>query len=618
MIKTIILLSLSLLLHTNLFAQVIRNTSPIKNNTDIKTAPIKTNIRHIPSASTSVVLNSTLHFANLTYSDPDCKGPQCYLWEYTTSMWKEYSNDPKSRNWQEQVMWARIPKGTVYGKYEISLSPFTNTDKDSVIQSGLIDTQGKDSVLFVINYTDAINKASLKPRLGKATQTLPKIGKSEVVITSNDLKLHKFFEKNFTNIVYFIRISALNAAKNPLQNNSNYITLTKRWFEKFSTPVKKSTIEDDYTITSIKYVPVQTPESNYMGCSIVTGYNESFFANNPYGKDFAEGFRNKFPIGTTICPDYSKDDGAWYEKAFNGVAGFAKLVINGAANFYNNTKNYVKGKFVDLYCSEDIKTKLITSTFGGEANKVEDGICEFAAGYAFDGAMIVAGIPPSLPNTDELTKMAEGQVVDLTCDKIEEQSGVPVPDAIRDEIKKQFNKQVQEASEKGVVDAGFLRVKPHPKGFFQTAYLQIEITRTGNSFKNKAIAGFTIGNSCVRNNMPCQNCHPGGIVSKVASYDLFEQANAEVPFLENIGDKTTIFVVLKPQESWIQWDHLSKNIIEISRGYPINDWFTPVEPTYEGAANSPGFQILSTQSDIKFDFRGFKIANGVSTQFHHL
>lgn len=604
MIKTITLLTLSLLLHFNLFAQVIRNTNPVKKNTDIKTAPIKTNIRHIPSASTAVVLNSTLHFANQTYSDPDCRGPQCYYWEYATSMWKEYSNDPKSRNWQEQVMWARIPNRTVYGKYEISLSPFTNTDKDSVIQSGLIETKGKDSVLFVINYTDAINKASLKPRPGKATQTLPKIGKSEVVITSNDLKLHKFLEKNFTNKVYFIRISALDAAKNPLQNNSNYITLTKRWFEKFSTPVKKPKIEDDYTITSIKYVPVQTPDPNFSNCSIVTGYNESFFANNPYGKDFAESFRNKFPIGTTICPEHKKDDGAWYEKAFNGVTGFAKLVINGAADFYNDTKNYVKNKVSSTICSAS------PSNLKSE--------CEAAAGFAFDQAMLAVGIPPSLPNTDDLTKIAEGQIVDLACDKIEEESGAPVPDVLREQMKKEFNSQVQSSIDKGMIDAGFLRVKPHPKGFFQTAYLQIEITRTGNSFKKKAIAGFTIGNSCVRNNMPCQNCRLGGSVSKVASYDLFEQGIAEVPFLENIGDKTTIFVVLKPQESWIQWDHLSKSIIEISRGYPINDWFTPVEPTYEGAANSPGFQILSTQSDIKFDFRGFKIANGVTTQFHHL
>lgn len=604
MIKIILPVLIGLLLHFNLYAQVIRNTSPVKKNTEIKTQPINPKIQHVPSASTAVVLNSTLHFANRTLTDPDCKGPKCYYWQYSTSMLKEYSNNPKSRNWEEQVMWARIPKGAAYGKYEISSSPFTNTANDAILQTGLIETHGKDSVLFVISYTDAVYKASLKPHPGKATQPVPKIGKKEVVITSNQLNLHNLFDKNLANNVFFIRITALDAVKNPLQNHSNSITLTKRWFEKFSTPVKKPEIDDDYSITSIKYIPVHTPDPNFYNCSIVTGYNESFFDNTPYGKNFAESFRKKFPIGSTICPDYSKDDGAWYEKAFNGVIGFAKMVINGAADFYNDTKNYVKNNIASTICSAS-PSNLKSA-------------CKGAAGFAFDQAMLAVGIPPSLPNTDDLTKMAEGQIVDLACDKIEEESGAPVPNVVREQVKKEFNSQVQSSIDQGMVDAGFLRVKPHPNGFFQTAYLQIEITRTGNSFKKKAIAGFSIDNICVRNNMPCQDCHPGGTVSKVASYNLFEQAYAEVPFLENIGDKTTIFVVLKPQESWIQWDRLSKNIIDISRGYPINDWFTPVEPTYEGAANSPGFQLLSTQSDIKFEFRGFKIANGVTTQFHHL
>jgi hypothetical protein len=364
---------------------------------------------------------------------------------------------------------------------------------------------------------------------------------------------------------------------------------------------KGPTIQDDYTITNIKYVPVHFPDVRFSMCNIVTGYNmnkiDSFFG----GKSMAKQFMQAYPIGTTICPKYEEDEGAWYEKAFNGITGFIEKVVNGASEFYSDTKNYIKNKIATSVCSiapSDVKSE-----------------CESVAGYAFDGAMAAAGIPPSLPNMDDLTRMAEGQIVDLACDKLEKETGVPVPDFVREEIREQFHNEVKAASDSRMVDCGFLKVKPHPEGFFRTAYLEIEVTRTGYQYKNKDIAGIGIENVCNRTDIYCESCTPTG--DKNLRFNLFERTFTEVPFLPHVGDKTTLIVVLKPQESWIQKDPATGKTQRVGKAYPINEWVTPVEPTYWGAANSPGFNLLCTNSIITFDFGGMKVAEGISRTFHH-
>jgi hypothetical protein len=211
--------------------------------------------------------------------------------------------------------------------------------------------------------------------------------------------------------------------------------------------------------------------------------------------------------------------------------------------------------------------------------------------------------------------MAEGQIVDLACDKLEKETGVPVPEFVKDEIKEQFHKEVKAASDNRMVDCGFLKVKPHPNGFFKTAYLEIEVTRTENNYKNKAIASIPIEDFCNRSDIYCESCYPAG--NKNLRFNLFERTYTEVPFLPKIGDKTTLIVVLKPQESWIHDNPKTGKIERVGKNYPINTWNTPVEPTYEGAAHSPGFNTLCNKSSITFDFGGFKLGEGVKTTFNH-
>ena len=263
------------------------------------------------------------------------------------------------------------------------------------------------------------------------------------------------------------------------------------------------------------------------------------------------------------------------------MTGFAISLVNGAAEFYNSSKNYVKGEIASSVCS--------VAPSGVQSE------CEFAAGAAFDGAMIAAGIPPSLPNTDDLIQMAEGQIVDLACDQIEQ--------------------ELKNSASKGTVNCGFLNVKPHPESQFRTAYLVIEVTKVSNRFPDTKNIVFSIENQSERKDIYCENCSPG-FSSNTLKFNQFEEAFVRVPNLENVGDKTKILVVLKPQESWVDRDPKTNKIRSIGKPLPYNEFVTPVSPTYEGATHSEGFYTLNTKSQLTFKISNLKIADGVNTVFN--
>jgi hypothetical protein len=577
------------------------NISSKINNIDIA------NIRSVDVLSS---VYSTLHFASYIPNDPDCKNPTCYYWDFISS--KQISKGANGINsWKERVMWRKIPQGAMYGRYEISLSPFAVNN--TIIKSGIVETKGLDSVYFEINYADeekpiGVVANKMPPITSKPKLTPPisrPIKENNTIQSNENPALIKINPSIYSTILnnngrrFYIRIVPLNANKNPLQKISNDITITEyEWKPK---PITKPepTLYDDYTITNIKYIPVNFPNPNYYSCAIVVSYNENMFASYP---SIAKSFKDAFPIGTTICPQPPKDK-AWYEKAFDGVTGFAAKTIDGASKFYSEAKEFAKSQTVGQICN----------TLSGEAKKK----CNGAADFAVDAALVACGVPPTLPNTDDLTKLAEGQVVDLACDRIESESGVPIPDAARNELKKQIHNKLESESNKGLTNAGFVNVKPHPLGFFQTAYLEIEVTRTSKTVNAKKITGLSISNQCDRPDKFCNNCNEFYGKDKIASYYLFDNTFTEIPFLEEVGEKTKLFVVLKPKESWVHWNKQVGQIDRISYSPPFGEWYTPLPPTYEGASISPGFQLLSNKSIIKFNFGSFKIANGVNTSFTH-
>lgn len=628
----------------------VRRTNPvnkpaINNNVVVKTDSTSRMQLRLPAKVLSdLLINnfSLLQYAYLLPTDPDCKGPKCTYWEFAKNKTHDIGKEPISKNWKEMVMWRKIPAGTVYGRWEISLLPFPPADDpgfSGITSQGIIETKGADSVYFQLNYVDALNMQSREAgkieiknpagaRLNKQTVGTVQNGRSATKTNATPFIFDKTVVAKFQindhgERKFYIRIIPLDANKNILQKISNDIIMQEHFYE-WKPPPPQEYLANDYAITSVKYVPVHYPENQFANCTVITSYNnppkpkEQYL--NPWGlndneifglskENFDACFQKAFPVGTVLCPQPPKEK-AWYEKAFDGVTGFLKKSIDGAANFYNSTKKYLKDKFKEFNCNANGTITVINPT-----TKLQEAagpeVCEALSGAAFDYGMAVVGLPPSLPNTDDLTKMAEGQIVNLACDKLEQETGLPVPDKAREAIRKQFHDNLEKETSKGIVSCGAFNVKPDPRGQFQTAYLVVEVTRVAKVCTKKGIVSFNVSDETARQ-LSTWNTKEKKMESRNIKSSMFESTSSAVPYLENIGDKTTVYIVLKPQESYTQIDKNTSVVTGVSKSPQLGEWYTPPTPTYEGYTHTTGFQVLSNGNSTTTFNLGLKKADGIN------
>ena len=567
---------------------------------------------------------SILRFADML-CDPDCKS--CCFWQYKSTVDLSTTKDPKSKNWQKSFAWKKIPPGTVYGRWEISIQPFQPNGTagiTGVIREGLVETKGVDSVFFKIDYIDGeniqsrqtgaimVNKVPIKIITTNPSNTRVQTNQPKTNNANNDLTVNvSNYSKLLFNIngdkKYYIRIVPLDINKNALQKISNEITLQEKFNE--WKPFKQNPgeyLSNDYTITSIKYVPIYYGNAEFSNCGVVTGYN-----GNP-NEEFVKTFMNAFPVGSTICPNKPKDK-PWYEKAFNSISGFIISTIDGAATAYNDTKAYLKKKFKELNCDASGAMVVLNPTV--ELQKMAPAeVCEFVSGAVFEYGMAAVGLPPSLPTTDQFKKLAAGQVVDLACDKLEEETGVPIPEEAREKLKKEFRDNIEAQSNKGIVSGGILRITPHPLGQFQPAYLEIEVTRTASNYKKKGIVSFNVSDQTTRTVTSWNKIEQKNLPVDLTG-NLFEATGTAVPYLENIGDKTTVYVVLKPQEMYTHTDYNTGMIKSISHSPQLGVFYTPPNPTYEGLTHTSGFMILGGGGSTTIFNIGLKKSDGLQLIF---
>ena len=607
------------------FIQLVFSQSPVINNPVPKNIPPGTKPKIKPvtnnqqlKISSNIVINafndyySLLNFVVQNFRDPDRKDPGNITWELTNWQSDTISDQPGSKNWSRNLIWRKIPAMAVYGKWEISLLPFPPNDDakfSGVIRSGLVETKGADSLFFTLNYTDVENNKLIIKRDAYSANNEKPILKNTTIpgnqqrqpneksifkdIKINSSLISNFLSNNDEPRKFYIRIIPLDERKMSLRKISNDIVIQEDRNKAWKQP--PLALYYDYVITDVKYVPVHFPDPNFQYCTIVTGYNDM------YAPSFFQQMKDAFPIGRTFCPE-PPEDKPWYEKVFNSVTGFIESTIDGAANFYNETKDYFKERFKDFACS----------AVQGTSETVSDA-CDVISGAAFDYGMVAVGIPPTLPNSDDLTKMAEGQIVDLACDKVESETGIPVPDYAREQLRNQAHEFLTQQASKGTINSGgYVNFKAHPLGQFQTAYLQVEVTRVSKKSPQKGIVDFSVSDYTSRTIKIYDDVKKKSEPLNVF-FNLFEKTTGYVPYLENIGDKTIVYIILKPQDSYAHYD-VYPNKIKGIRGYnSIQE--IPSGPTYEGKAYSSGFQILcGGGSTTKFHL-GLEKANAVNLVF---
>lgn len=252
--------------------------------------------------------------------------------------------------------------------------------------------------------------------------------------------------------------------------------------------------------------------------------------------------------GDRICPQTYQGVGeeSWYESFWN----FAKGGVDWVSEAYKNLKSAVVDGLAGIAC-------------GG------DEYCKMAISAGLDIGLAAMGMPPSLPNFDEL--MDGG--FDYLAGEIAAQAGCP--DAVcRERIKNELRQVLDEQKNsnpacKGEEEAHRMGVEPlclpdnvkahtDPQGTYRNAKVVLEVTRTQEDGSSLMGAPYKLYFSNIGYNSGpvgswIHNIEPYGESVEITEPlvgQVFEGSTIILPEMEK-GEKISIPIVLTPAEYWV-------------------------------------------------------------------
>ncbi|MCS6993376.1 MAG: hypothetical protein NZP74_06035, partial [Anaerolineales bacterium] len=251
-----------------------------------------------------------------------------------------------------------------------------------------------------------------------------------------------------------------------------------------------------FDVEIVNFKPIDFPDGTFRNCVVILENpfyeKKSNFVDGwlggPYMVDGQATVLQNIPVGTILCPQpYVYQAPPLIEQ----VGEFLKNTLNTISEVYAILKELVVKLVVKAipycYASEFV-----------EAYKEEiDSVCNAAAEAIVAAAMTYVGLPPSIPNYEQLKETAKGKLTDLAIQQLEEQTGLPCieicQDFIRDRVDEMWAAGEQLLSSKqtacvGTAEAhnqgfeplclpGNVKTQPDPRGILLPAQVQVKVTR---------------------------------------------------------------------------------------------------------------------------------------------
>ena len=411
------------------------------------------------------------------------------------------------------------------------------------------------------------------------------------------------------NITYYVRLIPMNNGQ-AAGTASNTVTMAydPNGQIKITFPVPPPLPQDVYyDVKILNFTGVHVPKQEFAYCVEIVENTNPFSAHKP---------------GDVLCPDKfaggSKNDllGA-IEDAFNFISGL-----------YNKLSDWVT-EIVEQLNPLCIQAKLASSAIKVGEKEVKDA-CHYIAVIAVTAAKTYVGLPPSLPNFDQLTELGKENLVELAAQQIED-SGVPCPEDCKDVIRKgidyateQVKQNMNNSSCMGEAEAhanGYeplclppgVVTKPDPRGQPAPAVVEVQVTRrpgaVGSNFPEPKSCSVYITAPTVNLSHAGENwLSEAGFEWAGATIegDLFDGSGA-FPQLAP-GASATFPIILKPNSYW-----LAGHQQFVNKGWEpehYDDWYI----LYSGAQAT-----INAGGSCKFEFpegTGFtdKVVNGDSLQ----
>ena len=414
-------------------------------------------------------------------------------------------------------------------------------------------------------------------------------------------------------VTYFVRILPVtNGQPAGAPSNTVKMTYDPNGEIKISFPVIPVPDKTYYDVKILNFTGVHVPEYKYQFCVEVVENN------SPQGSPWAV-----YAPGTVLCP--AKDQGG-SGNILDDLSDAVEDAFNFISGLYNKLSDWVTD-LVDKLNPLCIQAKLASQAVDLGQKEVKDA-CHFIAVAVVTAAKTYVGLPPSLPNFDQLTEIGKDNLVELAAQQLEDQ-GIPCPDECKDVIRKGIDysleqvkksasnssctSEAEEAGYKKLCVPSYIITKPDPRGQPAPAVLQVEITRrsntTGTDFPEPKSCNVSIGAPAVNLS------HVGKTYSSEAGFkwsgatiegNLFDGTGA-FPNLQP-GESTVIPIILEPHPFW-----LAGHKQFVQQGWKpenFDDWYL----LYQGA-----LATVNVGGSCKFEFpegTGFsdKAVNGDSLQ----
>jgi hypothetical protein len=174
---------------------------------------------------------------------------------------------------------------------------------------------------------------------------------------------------------------------------------------------------DLYKVTLVSFSPPDFADPNKWGCVVVVRND------NPI---------DTHKVGATYCPDYFRGDKSDQITSVGGFVDWAAEGIVSAFDWVAGAYNGLKNAAVNAVLTYTHACDLMGAAGAGDE-------CKTVANAAVDAGMMALGVPPSIPNFDQMVDEGVDGAVQLAADQVSEQTGVPCVGPCQDALRKGFS-----------------------------------------------------------------------------------------------------------------------------------------------------------------------------------
>ncbi len=239
-----------------------------------------------------------------------------------------------------------------------------------------------------------------------------------------------------------------------------------------------------FDVKLVSFTPPDFANPNRWGCVVITGYD----ANTD------SATKGLYPLGERCPPDYR---GKGHDiTSFGDLVDAATGGLTDLWDWVSKEYSGLKKLAVDIamnYTPFGLQCKAAAEALGG---KDAAGYCRAAAEIGVNAGMAALGLPPSIPNYNELVDQGVDAAVDLAADQITEETGIPCVGPCQEALKKGLGAAAdnlkksndtpgcvgtEEAHQNGrepLCLPSAVHAKPAPGAVYQPPMAVIAVTRT--------------------------------------------------------------------------------------------------------------------------------------------